>query len=569
MTATQPPESLPQTVWASRGWFVGPGTIALVADRMAALRAENVVEDWTRADRTYSAQSAVFDARWSVASSVGVRARLTLSDHPEHGGALWQLTARATEPWDWAWPSPLTLFGPPGTMWDICDQSHAARFGEPNRVPTTTSLRMWLNEAARSPWSISVLRHDDSTALIPGTSLLEALPPGLMGRVLEFRVTSDQRQAVNRVLKGSGAKLPPGGAVILASHPPHPLPSDLEVRGDLAADHTPLVEAVLRYTAMPWPATPATLALAHELHDTWTLETDQERAERTQNTLVEKDRLISALTADRDTWQNLAAAQATKLQHALHTADHAEAREQTALGRVRDAEQRFADLAAASRAGALTAAAEAAEERREQAELDLEAAEELLDAQNEEIIRWRAWSAAIGQSATTPPPQATAPVPDTWEELLRRTRRELARIALTDITETTRPLRGHPLEQVWIRRTWHTLKTLHAYAEAKTRHGPELLPHLAAYLRWPAAGDLIPTTRHAPAESQSTMTSTRLRETRRFPVPRTIDPSGRTFMGEHIRIGSGRPPAPRLHFHDDTHGRTQQIHIGYIGPHLP
>jgi hypothetical protein len=40
-------------------------------------------------------------------------------------------------------------------------------------------------------------------------------------------------------------------------------------------------------------------------------------------------------------------------------------------------------------------------------------------------------------------------------------------------------------------------------------------------------------------------------------------------MSEHIRIGSGRPPAPRLYFFDDTAGHSGQVYVGYIGRHLP
>jgi hypothetical protein len=40
-------------------------------------------------------------------------------------------------------------------------------------------------------------------------------------------------------------------------------------------------------------------------------------------------------------------------------------------------------------------------------------------------------------------------------------------------------------------------------------------------------------------------------------------------MEAHIRIGSGKPPAPRMHFHDDTSGSTGKIYVGHLGPHLP
>ncbi|MFI5987244.1 hypothetical protein ACIBEA_41045 [Streptomyces sp. NPDC051555] len=570
MTATEIPEAFPETVWASRGWFVGSGTAALVTARLTALQAENVIEAWIRTDSRGHGQDTVFDARWRAGGNVKVRARLILSDDPQEGGSLWQLTARAERAWDWAWPSPLALFTPGDTMPAISDQPRGALFGEVCQLPLDTALRGHLREVAQCPWSIAVLVHE-SHRTYPVMSSLAALPPGLLGRVLEYRVTGNQRQAVNRFLHPTGVKLPPRGAVIVPSHPPRPGISlkDLEVRDDVAVDPAPLLAAVLQYTAAPWPATPTALALVQELHGTWALDTDTERLEQATAALQRKDRQLKALTTDRDTWRSIATTRETNLKYAALAIQDAGSREQTALKRLRDTEQRLADLTAATGASALTAVAEAAERRRGQAEQDVEAAEEILDMQNTEILRLRARLAAAGTPAAPPLPSATPPVPGSWEELVHQAQRDLTRIVLADITHTTAPLRGHPLEQVWIRRTWQTLRTLNAYAEATTEHGPQLLPHLAAYLRWPDASDLIPATRHAPGESESLTTSSRLRATRTFPVPRTIDPSGRMFMSEHIRIGSGRPPAPRLHLHDDTHGRTRQIHIGYIGPHLP
>ncbi|MFI5982269.1 hypothetical protein ACIBEA_15455 [Streptomyces sp. NPDC051555] len=570
MTATETPEVLlPETVWASRGWFVGSGTAALVAARLTALHAGNVVEDWARAQDAGRGDGPdmVFDARWRAGDGVRVRARLILCDDPREGGTLWQLTAQAAQAWDWAWPSPLTQFVPVGTL-AVCDQPRGALFGEVCQLPLDTALRGHLRELAQSPWTVGVLVHEPHL-VYPPTPALAALPPGMLGRILEYRVIGDQRQAVNRLLHTTGVKLPPGGAVIIPSHPPRPGISlrDLEIRDDTAADPAPLLAAVLQHAAAPWPATPAILALVRDLQATWTLDTDTERLEQAAAALQAKDRQLKALTADRDTWRQLATTHERDLKDAVLAARDATSREQTALRRLRDTEQHLADLKDATATGALTAAAEAAETRREQAEQDVEAAEELLDSQNTEIIRLRARLA----TASTPSslPQTAPPTPDSWEQLAHQAHRELTRIVLADITASTVPLRGHPLEQVWIRRTWQTLNTLQAYAEAATRHGPQLLPHLAAYLRWPDAKDLIPATRHAPGESESLTTNSRLRESRTFPVPRTIDPTGRVFMSEHIRIGSGRPPALRLHLHDDTHGRTRQIHIGYIGPHLP
>jgi hypothetical protein len=65
------------------------------------------------------------------------------------------------------------------------------------------------------------------------------------------------------------------------------------------------------------------------------------------------------------------------------------------------------------------------------------------------------------------------------------------------------------------------------------------------------------------------MMNSRFVAARTLPVPREVDPSGRIVMEAHIRIGSGKPPAPRMHLHDDTSGETGKIYIGHLGPHLP
>lgn len=44
-----------------------------------------------------------------------------------------------------------------------------------------------------------------------------------------------------------------------------------------------------------------------------------------------------------------------------------------------------------------------------------------------------------------------------------------------------------------------------------------------------------------------------------------VDPSGKIRMEEHIKIPPGGTPAPRIHFYDDTGGRTKKIHIGWVG----
>ncbi|MFJ3908225.1 hypothetical protein [Streptomyces vinaceus] len=481
-----------------------------------------------------------FHIRWPVADDVPVRVRLTVRDDPEQGRSRYELTAEADQPRDWAWPLPPALFGPPGLLWDTCDQSTVARFTQSNPVPRTAWMRDWLRETSAIPSSISVPVHDSDRASLSDARVPEGLPPGLMGRVLEYRVFGGQRQSVNRLLQSTDVKLPARGVVILPSRPPRSaMDADtLAVKGDLTHDPEPLLDAVVRYASEPWP-----------------LVNPEEQRLR-----------MEALTTRHAEEQALPRTFGGAVEDALRATREAETRERAATDELRYVRARFAALATTARSGALAAALHTVARGLQAAERDAQAAEELLDAQTVEFSHLRSRLAAPRPASAR---ALTAVVPNNWEELSHQTRHECVHLVLADITETTRALRGHPLEQVWIRRTWQTLSTLNSYAAAKTAHGPQLLPHLAAYLRWPDAATLFPTTRHAPRESARLMASPRLHEARCFPVPRTIHPSGRVFMGEHIRIGSGRPPAPRLHLYDDTGGRTGQIHIGYIGTHLP
>ncbi|MGW6861067.1 hypothetical protein [Streptomyces xanthophaeus] len=569
MTGTPRPVTLPPTVWACSGWFVGTAAASLVHGRLDALKAAGTVEDFLPRVPAEE-ESTDFHIRWPAAADASVRVHLAVREVPEQGACRYRLVAEASRPWDWSWPSPLALFAPPTLLWDVCDQSTAGRFGHPNRVPTTAAMRDWLRETTASPWSITVLVHDDATTY-SDTPVLEGLPPGLTGRVLEYRVFGAQRHAVNRFLRPTGLQLPPGGALILPSRPPRTgiRPEALTVKGHPVRGRAPLLDAVVRYADEPWPASGRFLDRLHGLRDAWPLESERERLDRVLAALADQRLCMGALTVQYAGQRALADTRKAALDDALKAAHEAEDRERAAVEQLRDVQTRLAALAESVGSGALLVAVRAADERREASERDVEAAEELLDAQTEEILRLRAQLTAAPHRVPVPVPAQRAPVPSGWEELADRARHSFARLLLADITETIRPLRGHPHEPVWIRRTWQTLETLESYAAAKAEHGPRLLPHLAAYLRWPAAATLFPATRHAPGESERLMASARPREARYFPVPRTIHPAGQVFMGEHVRIGSGRPPAPRLHLYDDTSGRTGQIHIGYIGAHLP
>ena len=79
----------------------------------------------------------------------------------------------------------------------------------------------------------------------------------------------------------------------------------------------------------------------------------------------------------------------------------------------------------------------------------------------------------------------------------------------------------------------------------------------------------MPATWAALSESETTNTMTKLREARTFAVPADVETAKRVYMPAHVKIQQGGTPCPRIHFHDDTGGRTGRIHIGYVGDHLP
>lgn len=70
------------------------------------------------------------------------------------------------------------------------------------------------------------------------------------------------------------------------------------------------------------------------------------------------------------------------------------------------------------------------------------------------------------------------------------------------------------------------------------------------------------------SESVGVERSERMIRARSFQVDPALEVSGRRQMTAHVKLDQGET-APRLHFLDDTRGKTGKVHIGYIGPHLP
>jgi hypothetical protein len=177
------------------------------------------------------------------------------------------------------------------------------------------------------------------------------------------------------------------------------------------------------------------------------------------------------------------------------------------------------------------------------------------------------------RSDTAPEPEPVEnAVPGTFADVLEMVTHPL--LVLTLDRAVAAGLDEHPQASAWRRRTVDALATAAAYVTAKAAArtvGRQLGPDLAdlgAYARRGGPGVQLSAAAIALGESQHVTTDPRYCQARIFSVPVEIDPSGRALMLAHIRIGGVQPPAPRLHYLDDT-DRTGRLVIGYLGPHLP
>ena len=119
----------------------------------------------------------------------------------------------------------------------------------------------------------------------------------------------------------------------------------------------------------------------------------------------------------------------------------------------------------------------------------------------------------------------------------------------------------------WARELWKGLRALNAYASESAHFQGgfwEWCQHSnSEHNVWPATEKKL-----AMTESETLQTNAKLRRTRRFHVDRMVEPTGYQIMFAHLKIAEGGGQhIPRLYFEDDTKGRTEMIHIGFIGPH--
>ncbi|MFZ3492205.1 hypothetical protein ACODT5_03010 [Streptomyces sp. 5.8] len=553
----------------------------VVEQRLDELIAAGTVEDFVRHDYPDEKRpSRMFEARWRPEKDVTVRARMMLTGFDGGPISTWEIIAEASEPWNWSWPSPATMFWPKSrdSAWDVVGARGLLRYRGANPVDSSEAAREAVRAALDAQADIHVLTTDDGQEDLepPLMPLVRYLPAGFVGRLVEHRVAPWALTAVNRELKSLGLRLPPAGALIVPQRPRpgHVRPADLVIAEARFSQGRPqaLLDAVVRHAPLQRQAGPDLHRHVALLREQFTLATGQEVVEDLEDDLdAAEAQLAAALRAEEEVRKELKKT-AALLDEARQEAQTYRAQETEALQEVEAARAALAEAHAAHEqlltvfaTSDLGQALRDAEARRDAAEGEAEAAEDLLDEQAREIVWLRSRLTAAGQPSVGPLPEAACPA--SWEELVERAEAELDRIVLGDVLATSRPLRGHTAETTWRQRTWEALRALDAYARAKSEHGAELLPHLTAYLSWKDASVPLPRSRYSATESQLVLNTSKLREERLLPVPREVHPSGRALMAEHIRIGSGKPPAPRLHLYDNTAGNGR-IYVGYIGEHL-
>jgi hypothetical protein len=295
-------------VWPARGRHVGPDAEDVLRRTLRQLKDSRAVDDFLEVpDTGGDLPERVFEARWRVADDVTVRARLSLA--PDLGGGReWTLLAEAEQPWDPAWPSPVTRFWPEYGDWDH-DAATGLSLSRINALPEDDKdVRRLLRDSGRSGWGVHVVVHEAMTTDERGRlPLARWLPPSLRHRIVEHRAAPHQLRVVNWALREFDVEVPRGGAAVL---PGAPAPSgydaeDYTVRTVFLNGSEPvdLVAAVTRFDTLlrPLPAGAGDALTA--LRQDWHLLTLEEELVRERQRVAAYAEALKAMTESRDLYR--------------------------------------------------------------------------------------------------------------------------------------------------------------------------------------------------------------------------------------------------------------------------
>lgn len=298
----------PPTVWPARGRHIGPGAEDVLRRTLRQLKDSQIVDDFLEVpDTGGESPERVFEARWRVGDEVTVRARLALA--PDLGGGReWTLVAEAEQPWDPAWPSPVTRFWPEYGDWDH-DAATGLSLSRINALPEDDKdVRRVLRDAGRGAWCVHVVVHEAMTTGERGQlPVARWLSPSLRHRVVEHRAAPHQVRVVNWALREFDAEVPRGGAVVL---PGAPAPTgydaeDFTVRTVFLDGSEPvdLVAAVTRFAALSRPLPDGAVEALTALRDDWHLLTLEEELARERKRVAMYAEALEAMTASRDLYR--------------------------------------------------------------------------------------------------------------------------------------------------------------------------------------------------------------------------------------------------------------------------
>ncbi|MER5939423.1 hypothetical protein ABT121_19120 [Streptomyces sp. NPDC001928] len=309
-SSTRP--TTPPTVWSARGRHPGPAAQDAVRTGLRRLKDSLAIDDFLEVPEDEAAQEWIFEARWRVAGSVTVRARLTVERGSE-SGQEWVLVAEAEAPWDPRWPSPAAMFWPqePESTWDH-DAVTGLRLRDINPLPSDDkAVRRVLRDSARDGWSIHVVVHEAMTTDQRGrVPLAGMLPPSLRHRVVEHRAAPSQLRVVNWALRDVGVQVPRGGAVVL---PGAPAPADYDADGFAVrsvfldgSEPAELIHAVTRFAALPRPVPEGGGEALTALREDWRLLTLEEELARERKLVAMYADALEAMTKSRDLYREAA-----------------------------------------------------------------------------------------------------------------------------------------------------------------------------------------------------------------------------------------------------------------------
>ncbi|EGX55347.1 hypothetical protein SZN_33336 [Streptomyces zinciresistens K42] len=299
-------------MWSARGRHTGPAAQDVLRRGLRRHKDDGALDDFLELPRGEDAQHWTFEARWRVAGTVTVRARLTV-EHDTGSAQDWTLVAEAEAPWDPRWPSPASLFWPARDEADWArDVATGLRLADVNALPEDDkAVRRVLRDAVRDGWSVHVVVHEAMTTGRAGRDPLAAkVPPGLRHRVVEHRAAPGQLRVVNWALRESGVEVPRGGAVVL---PGTPAPSgydaeDFSVRSVFLDGTEPaeLIHAVTRYAALARPLPDGAGEALTALREEWRLLTLREELERERGLVAMYAEALEAMTNSRDLYREAA-----------------------------------------------------------------------------------------------------------------------------------------------------------------------------------------------------------------------------------------------------------------------